>query len=258
MDQLQRTREEFKRQAAPFSQSLATTDAADVARLVDAIGSAARGRILDVACGPGIVTSALAAVAREVVALDLTPEMLAKARERCAAAGRTNVRFEQGCATDMALETGSFDAVVTRLSFHHFLEPENVLAEMLRVLKVGGTLAVADVVSAEDAGKAALQNAIEVLRDPSHVRMLSGSELVDLIARAGVAVVRQECWDKAREFEEWVGIVGNPERVAPLRTLVRALTEAGQDAGLGLSLRDGVMHFVHRWQLVVGRKRAAP
>ena len=74
MDQLQRTREEFKRQAAPFSQSLATTDAADVARLVDAIGSAARGRILDVACGPGIVTSALAAVAREVVALLTKPE----------------------------------------------------------------------------------------------------------------------------------------------------------------------------------------
>jgi hypothetical protein len=145
-----------------------------------------------------------------------------------------------------------------RLSFHHFLKPENVLAEMLRVLKVGGTLAVADVVSAEDAGKAALQNAIEVLRDPSHVRMLSGSELVHLIARAGVAVVRQKCWDKAREFEEWVGIVANPERVAPLRTVVRALAEAGQDAGLGLSLRDGAMHFVHRWQLVVGRKRATP
>ena len=129
---------------------------------------------------------------------------------------------------------------------------------MLRVLKVGGTVAIADVVSAEDAGKAALQNAIEVLRDPSHVRMLSGSELVDLITRAGVAIDRQESWDQAREFEEWAGIVNNPKRVAPLRTVVRALAEAGQDAGLGLSLRDGAIHFFHRWQLVCGTKRCVP
>ena len=60
---------------------------------------------------------------------------------------------------------------------------------------------------------------IEVLRDPSHARMLSGSELVDLITHAGVAIDRQESWDRAREFEEWAGIVNNPKRVAPLRTL---------------------------------------
>jgi SAM-dependent methyltransferase len=255
---LGRTHAEFTRQAAQFSRSPATTDPSHVARLVDAIGSAARGRVLDVACGPGIVTSALAAIAREVVALDLTPEMLVKAKERCAAAGRTNVVFTQGSATHLAFATGSFDAVVTRLSFHHFLEPQTVLAEMLRVLKVGGTLAVADVVSAEDAGKAALQNAIEVLRDPSHVRMRSASELVALIAGAGVAVERRESWDKAREFEEWVGIVADPERVAPLRTVVRALAEAGQDAGLALALRDGAIHFVHKWQLVVGTKPRCP
>ena len=137
-------------------------------------------------------------------------------RQRASAAGRTNVVFTQGSATHLAFATGSFDAVVTRLSFHHFLESQTVLAEMLRVLEVGGTLAVADVVSAEDAGKAALQNAIEVLRDPSHVRMLSASELVALIAGAGVTVERRESWDKAREFEEWLGIVAEPERVAPL------------------------------------------
>jgi hypothetical protein len=73
-----------------------------------------------------------------------------------------------------------------------------------------------------------------------------------------VAVDRQESWDKAREFEEWVGIVANPERVAPLRTVVRALAEAGQDAGLGLSLRQGAIHFFHRWQMVVGTKRPCP
>jgi hypothetical protein len=53
----------------------------------------------------------------------------------------------------------------------------------------GGTLAVADVASAEDSEKAALQNAIEMLRDPSRVRMLPVSELVALITRPEMSIV---------------------------------------------------------------------
>ena len=133
-----------------------------------------------------------------------------KAGKRCAKAGRTNVLFQEGSASALPFAAASFDVVVTRLSFHHFDEPRKVLAEMLRVLKPGGTLAVADVVSAEDPEQAALQNAIETLRDPSHVRMLPASELMALMTGPGLSVTRQEPWDKPREFEEWVGIVANP------------------------------------------------
>jgi ubiquinone/menaquinone biosynthesis C-methylase UbiE len=254
MDHLQRTRYEFTQQAAGFSASAATTDQTQVARLVDALGDAAGGRVLDVACGPGIVTSQLAAVAREVVAFDLTPEMLERAKERCASAGRSNVLFKGGTATDLPFANDTFDAVVTRLSFHHFLDPRKALMEMLRVLKVAGTVVVADVVSTEDPARAALQNAIETLRDPSHVRMMPASELIALMARPDVSIESQDTWDQVRGFEEWVGIVANPERIAPLRTVVRALAEAGQDAGMGLSMSDGVVHFFHRWQLIVARK----
>ena len=254
MDHLQRVRQEFTRQAAAFAASAATTDQSQVVRLVEAIGDSARERVLDVACGPGIVTSALAERAHEVVALDLTPQMLEKARERCSKAGRTNVVFREGSATALPFPDASFDAVVTRLSFHHFLEPFAALKEMLRVLRPEGTLAIADVVSAEKPDKSELQNAIEVLRDPSHVRMLPGSELIAMVAQSGVTIERQETWDQPREFEEWVGIVANPERVAPLRTVVRALAVAGDDAGMELRLRDDAVHFVHRWQLIVARK----
>jgi SAM-dependent methyltransferase len=256
MDHLERTRREFTRQAAGFAASPATTDQAQVERLVDALGNAGSGRVLDVACGPGIVTAALAARAREVVALDLTPEMLAMAEDRCRKAGRTNVAFKEGSATSLPFADQSFDAVVTRLSLHHFPEPPKALAEMFRVLKPGGTLAVADIVCAEDQERAALQNAIETLRDPSHVRMLPASELVTLMCRPGLSIERQETWDKAREFEEWAGIVADPERIAPVRTVVRTLAKAGQDAGMGLSIRDSAIHFFHRWQLIVARKKS--
>jgi SAM-dependent methyltransferase len=255
MDHLQRTREEFTRQAAGFAASAATTDQSHVARLVEAISDLARSRVLDVACGPGIVTAALAERAQEVVALDVTPQMLEKARERCSKAGRMNVVFEEGSATALPFGDACFDAVITRLSFHHFLEPRTALKEMLRVLRPAGTVAIADVVSAEEPDKSALQNAIEILRDPSHVRMLPASELIAIVAQSGVTIERKETWDMPREFEEWVGIVANPERVAPLRTVVRALAMAGEDAGMGLRLSDGgVVHFVHRWQLIVARK----
>jgi ubiquinone/menaquinone biosynthesis C-methylase UbiE len=258
MDHLQRVRQEFTQQAASFAASASLTDQAQVARLVDAVvhalGDAGRGRVLDVACGPGIVTAALAAVAAEAVGLDLTPEMLVKARERCAKAGRTNVAFHEGSATALPFGDASFDAAVTRLSFHHFLAPRDVLAEMLRVVKPGGVVAVADVVGAEAPDKAAVQNAIEILRDPSHVRMLPASELLTMFADTGAAIVRQDSWDKPRELEEWFGIVADPQRVAPLRIVVHALAQAGEDAGMDLAIRDGAVRFVHRWLLIVARK----
>lgn len=257
MDHLERVRQEFSRQADAFASSAALTDEQLSARLVEAIGSAAAGTILDVACGPGIVTAALAERAHEVIAFDLTPEMLRKAAQRCAKAGLSNVKFEQGSATDLPFAENFFDAVVTRLAIHHFTEPRRVFDEMFRVLRPGGILAVADVVSSEDAEESALQNAIEVLRDPSHVCMLPGSELLAMAQAAGFDIEAQTTWDKPRAFKEWVGIVNHPERVAPLRVIVTALARAGVDAGIGLSLSGRDIVFFHRWQMIRARKPAA-
>jgi ubiquinone/menaquinone biosynthesis C-methylase UbiE len=254
MEQLERVKREFARQAASFASSAAIADEQLTSRLVDALGSAAAGAVLDVACGPGIVTAALARRAHVAVAFDLTLEMLEKAEQRCARAGLTNVEFRQGSAAELPFADDSFDGVVTRLAVHHFSEPDRVCKETFRVLHPGGKLVVADVVSSEDADAAALQNAIEVLRDPSHVRMLSRSELVSAVRAAGFDIEAQATWDKSREFEEWMGIVNDPERVAPLRVIVAALARAGEQAGMGLSLSNGNVVFFHRWQLIVARK----
>jgi ubiquinone/menaquinone biosynthesis C-methylase UbiE len=256
MDHLQRVRQEFSRQADAFAASAAITDEELTARLVDAIRPAADQSILDVACGPGIVTAALARHARQVVAFDLTPEMLAKAEQRCAKAGLTNVVFKEGSASDLPFAENAFDGVVTRLAIHHFSEPSRVFSEMFRVLRPGGTLVVADVVSSEDAQESALQNAIEVLRDPSHVGMLTCSELVSMVRAAGFAFEAQATWEKPRQFEEWMGIINDPERVAPLRVIVAALARAGVRAGIGLSLSGKEVVFFHRWHMIRARKPA--
>ena len=252
-----RVRDEFTRQAETFSASAAITDAALTQRFVDALGEAARGSVLDVACGPGILSAAIAKSAREVVAFDLTPEMLKKAAQRCKEAGLANVSFREGNAAELPFADAAFDAVVTRLSVHHFDQPGRVMAEIFRVLRPGGRFVVADVISSEQPAESELQNAIEILRDPSHVRMLPGSELSSLVRSAGLAIESQATWDKAREFGEWMGIVNDAARVPPLRAVVRALARAGASAGMGLALDGEQIRFFHRWNLIASRKPGA-
>ena len=212
--------------------------------------------MLDVACGPGILSAAIARTAREVVAFDLTPDMLKKAKQRCSEAGLTNVGFLEGNATELPFVNGAFDAVVTRLSVHHFDRPDRVMSEIFRVLRRGGRFVIADVITSEVAAESELQNAVEILRDPSHVRMLPGSEITSLVKGAGFAIEQLSTWDKPREFEEWMGIVNDASRVPPLRAVVRALANAGVSAGIGLVLDGEAIRFFHRWNLIVARRPA--
>jgi ubiquinone/menaquinone biosynthesis C-methylase UbiE len=251
-DHENRVRDEFARQAETFSASAAITDAALTQRFITALGEAALGTVLDVACGPGILSAAIAKSARDVVAFDLTPQMLKKAAQRCA--GLANVSFREGNAAELPFADASFDAVVTRLSVHHFDRPGRVMSEIFRVLRPGGSFVVADVIASEQPAEAELMNAIEILRDPSHVRMLPGSELSSLVRDAGFVIESATTWDKPREFEEWMGIVNDASRVPPLRAVVRALANAGASAGIGLALDGEAIRFFHRWNLIAARK----
>jgi ubiquinone/menaquinone biosynthesis C-methylase UbiE len=252
MDHLKRVADEFARQAQNFDRWAAKAD--DPGRFGAALGEARRGALLDVACGPGVVTAALAPEASSVVAFDATEEMLEKAKARCAKAGLSNVAFRFGDAENLPFKNAEFDGVVTRLAIHHFANPQPALDEMFRVLRPGGVAVVVDVVSSEDPDESRLHNAIERLRDPSHVRMLPASELDAGVSRAGFRNLEHATWDMDRELEEWLAIVDDPARVEPIRTVVRALADRGCTAGIGLSVKDGRVVFFHRWRLLKAMK----
>jgi len=183
MDHLKRVADEFARQAQNFDHWAAKAD--DPGRFAAALGEARRGELLDVACGPGVVTAALAPEARSVTAFDATEEMLEKAKARCAKAALSNVAFRSGDAENLPFRDAEFDGVVTRLAIHHFANPQRALDQMFRVLRPGGAAVIVDVVSSENPDESNLHNAIERLRDPSHVRMLPASELDAGVSRAG-------------------------------------------------------------------------
>ena len=242
---------EFSSQAKQMAAAPAFRAEAVLQRLVKALGNSASDCILDLACGPGIVAEAVAPHVREVMGIDATPEMIRLAQERLEQAHLANARFEVAAAEDLPFRQGRFDQVITRLSFHHFADVPTVLAEIRRVLRPAGRLIAADVVSSEDADEAALHNSLEKLRDPTHVRMFSASELVDLLGSAGFRVVHHESWRQGRAFPEWAAIIADPARTVPLENVMRALARAGQGAGIALREESGELRFAHTWLLSV-------
>ena len=109
---------------------------------------------------------------------------------------------------------------------------------------------LADVVSSENTEEAALHNALEILRDASHVRMLSVSEIQRLINAVSLRATATSTWEMPRDFEEWIRITNAPERASPLFTIMRGLAKAGIHAGIDLGFNGRTVVFKHRWLLI--------
>src|SRR5437870_9927621 len=87
--------DQFTRQATPFATAPGIRDEAALKLIVECSGAGPDDTVLDVACGPGLVVAAFARVVRHATGIDITPAMLARAREIATARGLTNVQFDQ-------------------------------------------------------------------------------------------------------------------------------------------------------------------
>jgi SAM-dependent methyltransferase len=97
-------------------------------------------RVLDVACGTGVVAVTAARQGAQVAGLDFTPELIARARENSALA-EVQVDWREGDAEELPFDDASFDVVLSQFGHIFAPRPDVAVAEMTRVLKPGGTLA---------------------------------------------------------------------------------------------------------------------
>jgi len=160
--------DQFTRQAVPFAQM--PDHSPELILATSEVGPT--DTVLDVACGPGVLACAFAQVARHVTGIDLAPAMIDRAKALQQSHSLANLTWRIGDVLPLPLPDASFSLVFTHYSFHHFLDPKAVLAEMVRVCSPGGRVAVVDVFTSSPEQAEAF-NRMERLRDPSHVRALS-------------------------------------------------------------------------------------
>lgn len=118
----------YERSAAEFTARLGLTSAE---------------RVLDVACGTGNLAIPAARSGASVVGIDIAPNLIAQAKSRAMSEGLT-IDFETGNAERLRFSDGTFDTVVTMFGAMFAGRPERAAAELLRVTRAGGRIAMAN------------------------------------------------------------------------------------------------------------------
>ncbi|MEQ1638881.1 MAG: class I SAM-dependent methyltransferase [Methylococcales bacterium] len=152
--------------------------------------------VCDIASGAGHTGLGFAGIASQIVAVDPAPNMLAQV-QRLAAERGIAVETVEAFAESIPLASASFDLVVCRLAAHHFSNLPRAMAEMTRLAKPGGYVAIIDMEGDENPALDALNHEIEMLHDPTHVRSYTAKYWREIFAANGLEVEACEnrCWE---------------------------------------------------------------
>ena len=187
-------------------------------------------RALDSGTGAGTLALALAPLVREVVGVDIVPELLERAR----ALAPANVTFVEGDATSLPFEDSSFDLACSRRTLHHIARPERAVAELVRVTRPGGKVFVDDQIAPVDPLAALELNRFEQARDPSHTRTLPDIDLRQLFEANGLVLQRESVHTHRRDLGSYLDLAGCEGEA---RELAVRLSPGGPDAYVAESAR---------------------
>ncbi len=246
--------DQFTKQATPFTEMAGHSNESSFQLMFDLTGVNEEDNVLDIACGPGLVTTAFASKAKQATGIDITPAMIEKARGIQKEKELTNLSWKIGDVTKLPFADESFSMVITRYSFHHFVDQAQVLGEMNRVCKKGGTLMVVDVVLPPE--KRDAYDHLEKLRDPSHTSAFTLQEILNMANQLNIADIKTEWYKLEMELEKQLAAsFPNPGDDEKIRQLVKA--DIGEDnLGIGAHEVGDEIHFTYPTLIFVGKKSA--
>jgi ubiquinone/menaquinone biosynthesis C-methylase UbiE len=180
-------------------------------------------RALDSGTGAGTLALALAPLVREVVGVDVVPELLARARE----GSPGNVTFVEGDATRLPFDSATFDLSCSRRTLHHIAHPELAISELVRVTAPGGRIFVDDQIAPVDPLAALELDRFERARDPSHTRTLPDTDFRQLFEANDLVLQRSHFQTHRRELDYYFDLAGCD---GDARERARQLSPGGPDA----------------------------
>jgi ubiquinone/menaquinone biosynthesis C-methylase UbiE len=234
--------------------------------LLGRAGVAPRGRLLDLACGPGRVALDLAGAFEAVWAIDLEPEMVEVGQQAAARRGVDNVRWFVGRAEDLAAPAGSFDLITIGEAFHR-LDQTWVAQKALEWLKPGGCLAT---LGAQGllAGREAWQVAVTEVAQRWMARAFPGGWAVArrgaevgpgsqarVLQAAGFIEVTEQTFDEPRDwsFEEIIGYLESTS-VCSRKALGGDFEAFEAELRSELAARSPTFHETLSWGYTLARK----
>ena len=210
----------YQERASDYVTSAVHASGADLDRIEALLIGRKVGRALDLGCGGGHVAYRAALHADQVVACDVTPGMLEVVARTAEEKGLSNIATRLAAAESLPFETGAFDAVLSRFSCHHWMELEAGLAEARRVTADQGLAVFIDTLGGPDAAHDTHLQAVELVRDPSHIRNRNPSEWLRLLNEADFTVEEYATWRIRILFDSWCERTRTPPEN---KTVIRAL-----------------------------------
>lgn len=245
----------FGRFAKGYVTSKSHARGSELDRLIEIAQPQSNWIVLDIATGGGHTALKFAPFVRQVVATDISSEMLTAARTFISRSGTEHITFVTACAESLPFKEEVFDLVTCRIAPHHFSNCPAFLRESVRVLKKGRFLLLQDLTVPEGEELAKDVEKFESLRDPSHRRAYSPSRWVKMFQNAGLHVVTKELIAKRHEFIPWVQRQGGTQDIIRrLTDIIAAATPEVIEWMQPLDFGTPQASFVNRHIIIAGPK----
>lgn len=218
--------EQYASRARDYVTSAVHSAGADLDQIEAELRGRNIGRVLDLGCGGGHVSYRAASHVAEVIACDVTASMLEAVATEAALRGLSNITTQQAAAENLPFPEASFDAVLCRFTAHHWQNMEAGLREARRVLKRSGRAVFIDSIAPVNRVLDTHLQAVEVLRDASHVRNYTLAEWVCALSGSGFAVEGVTVRVLRMEFPAWTARTRTPTTHAEAIRSLQAVAPA--------------------------------